>query len=130
MPGCDDGLYQAGHNLHWIQTNHAGSDPLSWFPATVLDVDDEIAIVRYDDDGSTCRLWRHGGYAGRLTAGDRVAVCERWHVLQLPPSGGGTWVCVKALDRAAKRTTDLPDDRPQVSRPIVVDLATGERLPG
>ena len=130
MPGCGDGFYSPGHNLHWIQTKKAASDPLAWFPATVIAVDDEVATVRYDDDGSTCRLWRHGGYLGRLRPDDRVAVCERWHVLQLPSSGGGfVWVCVKALDRSAKRTTDLPEDRPQPFRAVPVDMSTGEGHP-
>jgi hypothetical protein len=101
MPGCGDELYRPGHNLHWIQTKKAGSDPLAWFPATVIDVDGEIATVRYDDDDSTCRLWRHGGYAGRLRTGDRVSVCERWHVLQLPGTGGGTWAA--AVPRGPRR---------------------------
>jgi hypothetical protein len=129
MPGCGDGLYRPGHNLHWIQTKKAGSDPLAWFPATVIDVEGEIATVRYDDDGSTCRLWRHGGFASRLRPGDRASVCERWHVLQLPATGGGTWVCIEALDAAPKRTTGLPADRLQPFRAVPVDMSTGEGHP-
>jgi len=60
MPGCGDDLHIPGHTLHWIQTKKAGSDPLSWFPATVVRVVGEEALVRYDDDGSTTRHWRHG----------------------------------------------------------------------
>jgi hypothetical protein len=129
MPGCGDDLYTPGHNLHWIQTKKAGSDPLSWFPATVVEVTQEIAVVRYDDDETTCRLWRHGGFGSRLLVDDRVSVCERWHVLQLPNDHGGNWVCIEALDAAPARTTELPEHRSRPFRAVPVDMSTGEGHP-
>jgi hypothetical protein len=68
-------------------------------------------------------------YILRLRVGDRVSVCERWHVLQLPASGGGTWICIDALDAAPKRTTELPADRPQPFRAVPVEMSTGEGHP-
>jgi hypothetical protein len=101
MPGCGDQLYWPGHNLHWIQTKKAGSDPLAWFPATVINLAGDIATVRYDDDASTCRLWRHGGYTLRLRVGDRVSVCA----LARPAAAGRRRRNV-GLHRCSRRGTE------------------------
>ena len=82
VSGCGCGAGFPGHNCHVIQATRANSDPMSWFSATVTALEQEEATVEYDD-GSTCRLWRHGGFDERVTVGTsllRVSI-GRWFQL-------------------------------------------------
>jgi hypothetical protein len=85
--GCGCRAYHPGHSCHVIQATRANSDPTPWFRATVTVLNQEEVTVEYED-GSMCRLWRHGGFDERVTVGTALLVCERWLMVSIVGSDG------------------------------------------
>ena len=80
--GCGCESFRPGHNCHVTQARLANSDPESWFVATVTEANGDEVVIAYDD-GTTCRLWRHGGFDRRAALGARVLTCEVWSVMSV-----------------------------------------------
>ena len=124
LPGCGCRSYAPGHNCHVIQATRANSGPTSWFPATVTALEHEDATVEYDD-GTTCRLWRHGGFDQRVHVGTALLVCECWSLVSLAASSGRDQLSVAVRD-PRWRKSGLPEDRPRPWRASIVSNASGE----
>jgi hypothetical protein len=107
-----------------IQATQVNSDPTSWFAAAVTALNGEEATVEYDD-GSSCRLWRHGGFDERVTVGTAVLVSERWSLVSVVSSEGRDQLSV-AVRHGTWRSDGLPDDRDRKWTAGIVNLATGE----
>jgi hypothetical protein len=122
--GCGCKSYRPGHNAHVIQATRANSDPTSWFAAKVTDLDAEEAIVEYDD-GSSCRLWRHGGFDARVTVGTALLVAETWSLVSIDGTERGGQLSVEVRNHTWRKDR-LPEDRDRTWRAGVVDLSTGE----
>jgi hypothetical protein len=123
-PGCGCRSYAPGHNCHLIQATRANSDPASWFPAAVTALEHEEATVEYDD-GSRCRLWRHGGLDERVAVGTALLVSECWSLISLAARNGRDQLSVAVRDPTWRKDR-LPDDRPRAWRAGIVSNATGE----
>ena len=124
LPGCGCRAYAPGHNCHVIQATRANSDPGSWFPATVTALEHAEATVEYDD-GSTCRLWRHGGFDERVAVGIALLACECWSLVSVAGGDGRDQLSVAVRD-PSWRERGLPEDRPRPWRAGIVSNATGE----
>lgn len=122
--GCDS--FKPGHNCHQIQVRLAGSDPYSWFDADVTSVARGLAVVRYQD-GSSCELWRHGGFDERCAAGTHVTVSEQWGLISVPGVEHRALLSVEVREPSWRRD-DLPEDRLQVPVAGIVDFGTGEAV--
>ena len=124
VSGCGCGAGFPGHNCHVIQATRANSDPTSWFSATVTALEQEEATVEYDD-GSTCRLWRHGGFDERVSVGTVLLTCEHWSLVSVVGSDGWDQLSVEVRD-PSWRKAGLPEDRPRPWSPGIVNNANGE----
>ena len=124
MSGCGCKSYAPGHNCHVIQATKANSDPMSWFPVTVTALEPEEVTLQYED-GSTCRLWRHGGFDSRVAVGTALLACETWSLLSVVGEGGRYQLSVEVRDPSWHRD-GLPEDRPQPYMAGVVSNETGE----
>jgi hypothetical protein len=122
--GCGCHSYRPGHNCHVIQARLANSDPESWFVATVTEVNGDEAVVTYDD-GTTCRLWRHGGFHDRVTLAATVLVCEAWSVMSVVDGNVRVQLSVEGRTPTWRKNS-LPEDRPHVAASGVVSNETGE----
>jgi hypothetical protein len=89
----------------------------------VTALDGEGATVEYDD-GSRCRLWRHGGFDERVTVGTALLACERWSLLSIAGSDARYQLSVD-VRTPTWRSKDLPDDRKRKWTAGIVNLATG-----
>jgi hypothetical protein len=107
-----------------IQATRANSDPTSWFAGTVTALDAEEATVDYDD-GSTCRLWRHGGFGAGIAIGTALLVCECWSLVSTAGNEPRDQLSI-VTRHSTWRKDRLPEDRERKWRAGVVDLASGE----
>ena len=123
-PGCGCEAGFPGHNCHVIQARQANSDPESWFSATVTALEQEEATVEYDD-GSTCRLWRHGGFDERVSVGTVLLACECWSLVSVVGSDWRDQLSVEVRD-PSWREAGLPEDRPRPWCAGIVSNVTGE----
>jgi hypothetical protein len=124
LPTCGCRTYFPGHNCHVVQATRANSDPTSWFAARVTALEQEEATVKYDD-GSTCRLWRHGGFDERVAVGAALLTCEPWSLISVLGSDGRDQLSVEVRN-PSWRKAGLPEDRPRRWSPGIVNNATGE----
>jgi hypothetical protein len=124
--GCGCASFRPGHNCHVIQARLANSDPESWFVATVTEVNGDDVLVAYDD-GTTCRLRRHGGFHERVTLAATVLVCEPWSVISVVAGDVRVQLSVE-VRTPSWRKNSLPEDRPHVAVSGVVSNATGEGI--
>jgi hypothetical protein len=122
--GCGCRAYHPGHSCHVIQATRANSDPTSWFRATVTVLNQEEVTVEYED-GSMCRLWRHGGFDERVTVGTALLVCERWLMVSIVGSDGRDQLSV-AVRHPTWRKDGLPEDRSRKWVAGIVSIASGE----
>jgi hypothetical protein len=122
--GCGCRSYRPGHHCHVIQATRANSDPTAWFSGTVTAVEQDEAAVEYED-GSTCRLWRHGGFGTRVTVGMPLLVCECWSLVSVAGRDGRDQLSVE-IREPTWRQHGLPEDRPRPWRAGVVGIDTGE----
>jgi hypothetical protein len=122
--GCDS--YRPGHNCHVVQARLANSDPASWFVATVTEVSGDEVVGTYDD-GTACRLWRHGGFHARVTLAATVLVCEPWSVVSVADGDARVQLSVEVRTPSWRRNS-LPEDRRHVAATGVVSNATGEGI--
>jgi hypothetical protein len=116
--------YAPGHNCHVIQAGKANSDPNSWFPATVTALAEEEVTLKYED-GSTCRLWRHGGFDNRVAVGTALLACESWRLLSVVGKDGWCQLSVEVRD-PSWHESGLSEDRPRLHMSGVVSNETGE----
>lgn len=126
VSGCGCGAGFPGHNCHVIQATRANSDPTSWFSATVTALEQEEATVEYDD-GSTCRLWRHGGFDERAAVGTALLACECWSLVSVAAGNGRDQLSVAVRDPTWRRD-QLPEERPRAWRAGIVSNVTGEGI--
>jgi hypothetical protein len=122
--GCDS--FRPGHNCHVIQARLANSDPESWFVSTATEVNGDEVVVAYDD-GTTCRLWRHGGFDERMTLAASVLVCEAWSVTSVVDADLRVQLSVE-VRAPSWRKNSLPEDRLHVATSGVVSNETGEGI--
>jgi hypothetical protein len=124
MGACGCMSYAPGHNCHVIQAGKANSDPNSWFPATVTALAEEEVTLKYED-GSTCRLWRHGGFDNRVAVGTALLACESWRLLSVVGKDGWCQLSVEVRD-PSWHESGLSEDRPRLHMSGVVSNETGE----
>ena len=94
LSGCC--LYLPGHQVHWIQVNHARGDA-EHRPeeGRLLAVEDDGLVV-IDVDGEERRLWNHDpSRLSDLVARQRGRVFHqpRWGLLRSPSESNGSYSC-------------------------------------
>ncbi len=119
------GLYLPGHDVHWIQANHAARDS-EHLPVQghFVDVDDDGVVV-VDLAGERLFLWNHD--PGRLRAlvaqnGPAISYQRRWGLLRSEHRGGSYLFCIAEAENPDRRP--CPQDQltgEQVDGPVSVD---------
>jgi hypothetical protein len=122
--GCGCESFRPGHNCHVVQARLANSDPESWFVTTVTEANGDDVLVAYDD-GTTCRLRRHGGFDARVALAATVLVCEAWSMMSVVDGDARIQLSVE-VRTPSWRKHSLPEDRLHVAAPGVVSNETGE----
>jgi hypothetical protein len=107
-----------------IQARLANSDPESWFVATVTEKNGDEVFIAYDD-GTTCRLWRHGGFDEAVALGATILVCAAWSVMSVVDGDVRVQLSVEARTPSWRKNS-LPEDRLHVAASGVVSNETGE----
>ena len=87
-------------------------------------LEQEEVTLEYED-GSTCRLWRHGGFDDRVAVGTSLLACERWSLLSVAGKDGRYQLSIEVRESSWRRG-GLPEDRPQPYMAGVVSNETGE----
>jgi hypothetical protein len=126
MSGCGCKSYGPGHNCHAIQATNANSDPTSWFAATVTALEQEEATLEYQD-GSSCQIWRHGGFDDRVAIGTSLLACERWSLLSVVGKDDRYQLSVEVREPSRHRDK-LPESRPRPHMVGIVSNETGEGI--
>lgn len=114
--------YAPGHRLHAIHARLIGETPWAWRDAVVRSIDaDNIAVLKYDADGGTRRVWHHHDLSIMCPPGSRVKLREFRHALAF----AGVVLNVDVIGGAGPGAA--PEHSSHVSGPVIVtDLTTGQ----